>query len=80
MNDDAKEILFCECKWESGRIDIDVYRKLVKKAGYVKWYFDRIEYFVLISRSGFTDRMKKEAKINGVLLLTLEDYMTDRFP
>jgi len=75
MNDDTKEILFCECKWESGKVDIDVYRSLVEKAGYVKWQDERKEYFALISRSGFTDRMKKEAQTKGVLLLTLEDYM-----
>ncbi|KPQ41379.1 MAG: Archaea bacterial protein of unknown function, partial [Candidatus Methanoperedens nitroreducens] len=75
VNDDTLEILFCECKWENNKVDIDVYFKLVKKAGYVKWHHDRKEYFALISKSGFTDRMKKEAEMKGVLLFTLEDYM-----
>jgi len=79
VNDDTKEILFCECKWESRKVDIDVYRSLVEKAGYVKWKDERKEYFALISRSGFTDRMKKEAQMKGVLLLTLEDYMLREF-
>ncbi|HEY9246550.1 MAG TPA: ATP-binding protein [Candidatus Methanoperedens sp.] len=77
VNEDTLEILFCECKWENGKIDTDVYHKLVEKAGYVKWHHDRKEYFVLISRSGFTDRMKKKAEEKEVLLLTLEDYMSD---
>ncbi|MCX9086411.1 MAG: ATP-binding protein [Candidatus Methanoperedens sp.] len=75
VNDDTLEILFCECKWENNKVDIDVYFKLVEKAGYVKWHHDRKEYFALISRSGFTDRMKKEAEMKGVLLFTLDDYM-----
>ncbi len=79
MNDDTREILFCECKREGSEVDIDVYRKLVEKAGYVKWHHDRKEYFALISRSGFTERMKEEAQMKGVLLLTLEDYMPDEF-
>jgi hypothetical protein len=79
VNDDTKEILFCECKWESRKVDIDVYRSLVEKAGYVKWQHERREHFAIISRSGFTDRMKKEAKAKGVLLLTPEDYMLHEF-
>jgi hypothetical protein len=76
VNDNTTEILFCECKREDSRVDIDVYRSLMEKAGFVKWYHDRKEYFALISRKGFTERMKKEAEAKGVVLLTLEDYMT----
>lgn len=75
VNDDTKEILFCECKWEDSRVDIDLYHSLMEKAGFVKWFPDRKEYFALISRKGFTERMKKEAEAKGVVLLTLEDYI-----
>lgn len=75
INDDSKEILFCECKWMNGKVDTDVYYKLVEKAGFVKWNHDRKEYFALISKSGFTEKMKREAKVKGVLLLTLDDYV-----
>ncbi len=79
VNDDTKEILFCECKWENSKVDTDVYSKLVEKAGYVKWYHEKKEYFALISKSGFTNRMKKVSETKGVLLLTMEDYMPDEF-
>ena len=78
LNDDTNEILFCECKWNESKVDISLYHELVDKAGFVKWTPDGKEYFALISRSGFTDRMEKEAKVKGVMLLTLEDYVGDR--
>ncbi len=74
INDDTKDILFCECKWENSKVDIDLYHDLLEKAGFVSWHPERKEYFAFISRSGFTDRMKKEAKAKGIMLLTLEDY------
>ena len=77
VNDDTQEILFCECKWQGSKVDIDVYQKLKEKAGYVKWLPERSEYFALTSRSGFTDRMKRMAKKDGVLLLTLDDYVEE---
>ncbi len=75
INSDTKEILFCECKWKNKTIGIDVYEKLVEKAKSVKWLPDRKDYFAIISKSGFTDEMKRVAKAEGVLLLTLDDYM-----
>ena len=75
INSDTKEILFCECKWKNKTIGIDVYEKLVEKAKSVKWLPDRKNYFAIISKSGFTDEMKRVAKAEGVLLLTLDDYM-----
>jgi AAA+ ATPase superfamily predicted ATPase len=72
VNNDTKEILFCECKGLDSKVDTDVYHKLVEKSGFVKWLPERKEYFGIISKSGFTERMKREAKEKGVLLLTLE--------
>jgi len=69
------QILCCECKWQDKKVGIDIYHKLKEKAGYVKWLPGRKEYFCLISKSGFTENLKKTAKKDGVLLLTLDDYM-----
>ena len=76
LNNDTKEILFCECKWQDKEIGMDVYLKLKEKAGFVKWLPDKKEYFALISKSGFTKNLRKAAKDDGenVLLLTLDDY------
>jgi len=69
VNNDTRKILFCECKWQDRKIGIDVYEKLKEKAGYVKWGDGHKQYFALISKSGFTDKMKRAAKDDGVLLL-----------
>jgi len=41
----------------------------------VKWLPGRKEYFCLISKSGFTENLKNTAKKDGVILLTLDDYI-----
>jgi AAA+ ATPase superfamily predicted ATPase len=74
LNDTTEEILFCECKYTNRMIDADVYYSLREKTGYVKWGSpDRRETYCLISRSGFTKKMKKLAKTDGILLFDLND-------
>jgi len=75
INNDTKDILFCECKYQNKKIDIDVYLKLKEKAGFVQWQSGQKNYFTLISKLGFTDKMKRAAKKDNVLLLTLDDYV-----
>ncbi|GEM_PF-190551 len=74
LNDITKEILFCECKYTNRMLDTDVYLNLVDKAGSVKWGgLGRKETYCLISRSGFTKRMKKLAAEDNALLFDLND-------
>lgn len=74
LDDTTEEILFCECKYTNRMIDTDVYHSLREKTGYVKWGSpDRRETYCLISRSGFTKKMKKLAETDGVLLFDLND-------
>ncbi len=55
-------------------LDTDVYLSLVDKAGSVRWGgYERKEIYCLISRSGFTKRMKKLAAKDNVLLFDLKD-------
>ncbi len=75
INSDTKEILFCECKWQDKTVGVDVYEKLREKARSVKWLPGRKDYFAIITKSGFTNKMKRVAKAEEVLLLTLDDYM-----
>ncbi|MFV9630470.1 MAG: ATP-binding protein [Methanosarcinales archaeon] len=75
INSDTNEILFCECKYQDKKTDSDVYLKLKEKAGFVQWQSDQKNYFALISKFGFTDKMKRAAKKDDVLLLTLDDYV-----
>ncbi len=43
----------------------------MEKAGFVKWYPDRKEYFTLLSRKGFTERLKKETEASELFFLHL---------
>ena len=74
LNDNTKEILFCECEYTNRMIDTDVYHSLIEKTGFVKWGIpERRETYCLISRSGFTKKMKKLAAVDNVLLFDLND-------
>jgi AAA+ ATPase superfamily predicted ATPase len=70
LNEDTKEILFAECKWQNKKVGIKVYDELKEKSGHVKWNNEeRKEYFALFSKAGFTSRLKNEE----VLLFELKD-------
>ena len=69
----SKDILFAECKWQSGPVGLDVYKELKRKAKLVQWHnADRNEHFALFSRSGFTKAMREQAKKDGAMLFDLE--------
>jgi hypothetical protein len=70
LNEDTKEILFAECKWQNKKVGIKVYDELKEKSGLVNWNNEeRKEYFALFSKVGFTSRLKNEE----VLLYELKD-------
>nr|AAU82318.1 DEXX-box ATPase [uncultured archaeon GZfos14B8]QNO52084.1 hypothetical protein IPGHNFGK_00040 [Methanosarcinales archaeon ANME-1 ERB6] len=70
LNEDTKEILFAECKWQNKKVGIKVYDELKEKSGLVKWNNEeRKEYFALFSKAGFTSGFKNEE----VLLYELKD-------
>ena len=55
LNEDTKEILFAECKWQNKQVGIKVYEELKEKSTRVNWNNEeRKEYFALFSRAGFT--------------------------
>ena len=62
-----KKIIFGECKWSEKPVGINIYEELKKKAAKVDWNKnDRKEYYILFSKSGFTEEMIKTAKNDGV--------------
>ncbi|MCK4458846.1 MAG: ATP-binding protein [Methanosarcinales archaeon] len=74
LNDSTKEILFCECKYTNRMLDTDVYHSFIEKTGFVKWGCpERKETYCLISKSGFTKKMKKLAATDNVLLFDLKN-------
>jgi len=68
LNEETKEILFCECKWRDGKPGLKILNELKEKAKLVQWHNqDRKEYFAMFSKSGF------EKDIPGKLLFDLND-------
>ena len=65
-----KKIIFGECKWSEKLVGINIYEELKQKAEKVGWNKDsRKEYYILFSKSGFTQEMIKMAEKEGVFLV-----------
>ncbi|MCG7849820.1 MAG: ATP-binding protein [ANME-2 cluster archaeon] len=74
-DDNSKKILFGECKWQNRKTGIDVLATLMDKSRFVDWNINnRTEYFVVISKSGFTKKAEEFAGQNNVILDTLQDF------
>ncbi len=75
---DGKDYLFCECKWKSEKVDISVLNELKKKADAFSKKRGK-SYFVLFSKSGFTDAVIQQAQGNDtVKLVSLEMIMQEK--
>jgi len=69
LNASSREILFGECKWTQQPVGPEVLLHLKQQAQSVKWYLnERTEYFLIISKSGFTPDLKRLAARGEVLL------------
>ena len=65
-----KKIIFGECKWSEKPVGTDIYEDLKKKAQKVEWNKNnRKEYYILFSKSGFTEEMIRTATQEGVFLV-----------
>ncbi|MBU2618002.1 MAG: ATP-binding protein [Euryarchaeota archaeon] len=70
INESTKEVLFAEAKYKSKKVGIKTLENLRERSAKVKWFNkERKEHFMLISRAGFENALRKE----GALLLTLDD-------
>ncbi len=59
LNENKREILFCECKWSSNVDAEKLVKKMVFKSEYVKWHTeDRKESYSIFARS-FKKRISK---------------------
>ena len=62
LNEEENAILFGECKYWSGPIDVDIFQKLLEKAAKVTWRNgNRKEIYALYSQNGYTEELKKLA-------------------
>jgi len=73
---DNNDYLFCECKWRNEKLDYAVLQELRDKAAVFSTKYNKA-WFVLFSKSGFTDAILEEAKkTDHLLLVTLDDLFS----
>jgi hypothetical protein len=64
LNDDTKDILMGECKWNNRKMDVDILTKLKDKKNLIKWNLNaRTEHYCLFSKSGFSKRLHHTAEV-----------------
>ena len=72
---DRNDYIFCECKWRSTPVDIDVLKKLQHRSNLILGHKDKGKiYYALFSKADFTDEVKNEAvKKSNLLLFDVDD-------
>lgn len=72
---DGKDYLFCECKWKNELLDLSVLNGLREKAD--AFSRNRNEsWYVLFSKSGFTESVREEEKKNSkIILIDLQEIL-----
>ncbi|PIV06627.1 MAG: ATP-binding protein [Syntrophobacterales bacterium CG_4_8_14_3_um_filter_58_8] len=69
LDEDENAVVFGEAKWSVNPVGMDILDNLERKAKLVDWRKgERKEYFVLFSRSGFTENLEKLAGERGGLI------------
>lgn len=72
LNDETKEILFTECKWQDKKVGKDVAENLLEKKELVDWNKgERKGYFAIFSKSGFKKSCLEYCKENKILTFDL---------
>ena len=67
------EYMICECKWKNEPLDYGVLQSLKKKADIFRKSRGKT-WYVLFSKSGFTEAVWKEAEISdNIMLISLDD-------
>ena len=70
LSNETKEIVFGEAKWSSKPVGTNILEELKAKSRFVDWNKNnRKEYFILFSKSGFTDSLIKQARKEKVFLV-----------
>ncbi len=67
----GKKALFCECKFRNKPMPMEEYDDLITASEIFKQVHEK--YFLFISKSGFTEPVRKRAVKEGAMLLTITD-------
>ncbi len=74
LNENTGDILFCECKWQNRKTDVHIIEELLDKSKFVDWNnANRKEYFMVISKSGFTKDAEEYANQKNIFLFAQKD-------
>jgi len=79
LNENAKEILFAECKWQNKVNAEKIVKELAEKAEYVEWHNkDRKEHFAVFSKS-FGKKIDEfeSKKVHCIDLRDIEQLLED---
>ncbi|MHB1377341.1 MAG: ATP-binding protein [Candidatus Humimicrobiaceae bacterium] len=80
IDDENKNILFGEAKWSNKKVGTNILKDLKDKSSFVKWEEEkRKEYYILFSRSGFTEDLLRLAQTEKNILLVNKDQR-EKFP
>ena len=72
---DGKDYIFCECKWRNEKLDLAVLRGLRTKADVFSKNRNNT-YYILFSKSGFTDAVIDESRLDSnIMLVDLKQLM-----
>ncbi|OGG35593.1 ATPase [Candidatus Gottesmanbacteria bacterium RIFCSPLOWO2_02_FULL_42_29] len=76
LNEQTKEIIFGEAKWSENPVSETVLNKLMKKALSMSWNKEnRKEYYILFSKSGFSEGVKEKAGREKNIFLVHKDKL-----
>lgn len=70
---DKKNYIFSECKYTNEKVDIDTYEKLLEKSK--NFQIKGRSFYYIFSKSGFTDKMKKEVKNKNLYLIDIKNIL-----
>ena len=74
VNRDAREILFGEVKWTNKTAGCGILESLKKKKDLVKWHNgERKEYYLVVSKSGFTPELREIMDSIGAIGWNMQD-------
>ncbi|MCK5375135.1 MAG: ATP-binding protein, partial [Alphaproteobacteria bacterium] len=76
LNDDTGDIMFCECKWKNRNVDRATIVELMRRSELVEWKNKtRVNHYVVVSKTGFTEGAKTFALENRVHMFTLVELV-----
>ncbi len=75
LNKDSSSAIFCECKFRNRLFAMDEYRDFLQASQIITKPVHR--FYLIFSRSGFTESVEEQASRDGVILVHLQDLFDE---